>query len=160
MKYDYNVIKKKVIFAINIFFKIDSFLFEKNVNERSISHKLAEYLQQQFPEWHVDCEYNRNFDEPKKLEIPKDEVNWDDTEAKTVFPDIIIHHRYTNDNLLIIEIKKSNSNVDRIFDKNKLESFGKLYHSYDFGLFLEFNVGKDFNKEYIMECYEKGVKKK
>jgi hypothetical protein len=43
-------IKKNLYAAINLLFKNDSFLLKESVNERSITHKLAEYLQQQFPD--------------------------------------------------------------------------------------------------------------
>jgi len=77
---------------------LDKKLLEINVNERTITHKLAEYLQQNFPELNVDCDYNR-FESSatesiiKKLNLPTDNINWDDTEAKTIFPDIIVHKR-------------------------------------------------------------------
>ena len=46
--------------ALSELIERDSFLFEADANERSITHKLAEYLQAQFQDWNVDCEYNRN----------------------------------------------------------------------------------------------------
>lgn len=36
----------------------DRDLLVMDVNERSISHKLAEHLAREFDEWDVDCEYN------------------------------------------------------------------------------------------------------
>ena len=50
--------------------KLDKDLLDINVNERTITHKLAEYLQKHFPEFNVDCEYNRylkiiNLNHPK-----------------------------------------------------------------------------------------------
>lgn len=45
--------------ALGVLQKNDSFLLENEVNERTIAHKFAEYLQKQFPDWNVDCEYNR-----------------------------------------------------------------------------------------------------
>lgn len=118
----------------------DSFLIQANTNERTISHKIAEYLQEEFPTRNVDCEYNRHGEEIKELEVPRDSINWDDTEAKTVFPDIIIHQRNTDEhNLLVIEVKKS-SNARRQFDEIKLMSFTKDPYNYNFGLFLEINM--------------------
>ena len=50
--------------------KNDEPLLMHNVNERSITHKLAEYLQKHLPEYNVDCEYNRNTDQgSKKLNV-------------------------------------------------------------------------------------------
>ena len=39
--------------------RLDKHLLDININERSITHKLAEYLKEYFPEFNVDCEYNR-----------------------------------------------------------------------------------------------------
>jgi hypothetical protein len=45
----------------------DLILIQNDVNERSISHRLALYLQNEFPEWDVDCEYNPQGEEPKVI---------------------------------------------------------------------------------------------
>lgn len=47
----------------------DSYLLANNLNERSITHKLAEHYQYLFPLWNVDCEYNRNLGDEKKILI-------------------------------------------------------------------------------------------
>ena len=148
MKYEHEEIKKKVNIAIDILFKNDSFLLEKDVNERSISHKLAGYIQIQFPEWHVDCEYNRmkskNMDEEyitKKLQLPINDLKSNDTNAKTVYPDIIVHKRGTENNLLAIEIKKKSNNTSKEFDHKKLNAFISQL-KYTFGLFIELDVEK------------------
>ena len=137
MKYEHEEIKKKVNIAIDILFKNDSFLLEKDVNERSISHKLAEYIQIQFPEWHVDCEYNKKMFDKKMLEGIKGCSEQKKTDR--IFPDIIIHQRNTNKNLLVIEIKTNNQ--DDPCDIRKLELFtqkdGK--YVYAWGLFIKFN---------------------
>lgn len=156
MTYNFEEIKKSLKKAINKLKNNDSFLLQIDSNERTISHKLAEYLQQEFQDWNVDCEYNRKLESFKRLELPKDKINWDDTEAKTVFPDIIIHKRNTNENLLVIEMKKSSSSADRNFDKNKLKAFTKGDYSYTLGLFIEFYVGSNADKEPLIEWYEKG----
>lgn len=70
---------------------------EIDVNGRAITYKLAEYLQELFPDFNVDCEYNRFEELKKKLDLPKnvpnldDKVSMGDLEARTVYPDIIIH---------------------------------------------------------------------
>jgi len=133
-------VKKLVGRALARLSEKDNQLFEKNVNERSITHKLAEYLQQEFPDWNVDCEYNRNLDEIKRLRLPRNGVGWDDLESKSVFPDIIVHKRGTTKNLLAIEVKKSNSSVGDGSDKRKLQAFGRAPFNYKFGLFIKFDV--------------------
>ena len=42
----------------------------------------------------------------KRLNVNYESVTDRDIEAKTVFPDIIVHHRQSEDNLLVIEKKK------------------------------------------------------
>jgi hypothetical protein len=123
---------------------------EKDVNERSISHRLASYLQHEFGDWDVDCEYNRNHDDPKLLKLLRMyavNVSTDDVQARTVFPDIIVHHRGTDDNLLVIEIKKTTNRLSDGFDKQKLREF-KRQLGYSYALFLRFITG----------CAEIGVK--
>ena len=125
---------------------LDKKLLEIKVNERTITHKLAEYLQQNFPEFNVDCEYNRFEDLVKKMILPKDKINWDDTEAKTIFPDIIIHKRGTQEaNLLVIEVKKSNNNSED-FDRMKLHTFLQKPFNYQYGLFLRINLKGENDK--------------
>lgn len=145
-------IQKKVKNAIDKLFDKDFYLLKANANERSISHKLAIYIQEEFEEFDifdVDCEYNRD-----KLHDPKKLLNWrhrcikdlkpDDEDAKTVFPDIIVHQRNENiNNLLVVEIKKScnYNNRECACDKEKIKNFisdPKLH--YNFGVFINFGV--------------------
>ena len=137
MQYELDEIKKKINIAIDILFKNDSFLLEKDVNERSISHKLAEYLQILFPEWHVDCEYNKKMLSTKTLE----NISECSEQRKTdrIYPDIILHQRNTDKNLLVIEIKTKNQ--DSICDVRKLELFTQKNgdYEYDWGLFIKFD---------------------
>ncbi len=146
MNYDDKAVQEKIRIACELLQRHDTFLLENDLNERSITHKLAEYLQQQFPEYHVDCEYNRmrsgKMDEmyiKKILKIPIEGLTSADTEAKTVYPDIIIHKRGTNDdNLVAIEVKKSTNKTDRKLDFRKLNAF-KTQLKYVFTLFIEFD---------------------
>lgn len=110
-----------------------------NVNERSISHMLALYLKAEFPDWDVDCEYNKDGHFPKKIFV-KYGINSDDADAKTIYPDIIIHHRGTDMNLLAIEIKKSTNNEPDKYDIDKLKEM-KNQIGYLNTLFIRFEVG-------------------
>ena len=78
-------VKKRVIAAICALYRHDRELLDVDANERSITHKLAEHLQREFPEWHVDCEYNRVGRETKRLAVNVGKPKPDDLEAKTVF---------------------------------------------------------------------------
>ena len=133
MKFEY--IESKVKKAIELLLKNDLFLLEIGACERSVAHKLAEYLQQEFSEYHIDCEYNRDKDYKKELEGISECRGKEDL----VFPDIIIHRRNTDNNLLVVEIKTSN-NFEKC-DLRKLELFTKPSEKfrYQFGLFLKFD---------------------
>ncbi len=128
--------------AINRLIEYDGYLLRKDANERSISHRLAMYLQELFNAWDVDCEYNRNLDQVKTLQLPKRLIGWDDTDARTVYPDIIIHHRGTEENLLVIEIKKTTSAEGNSFDKRKLSAF-KDELGYHYAVALRFRTGRN-----------------
>jgi hypothetical protein len=63
----------------------------------------------------------------KRLRNPQaEQCPTDDTDAQTIYPDIIVHHRGKgNENLLVIEAKKSSSRLGTDRDKEKLEAFGQ-----------------------------------
>ncbi len=79
-----------------------------DVNERTFvfryGHYLANYLENE-SSYKVDIEYNRYNNDIKKLN------------NKNIYPDLIVHKRRKNDNLLAIEFKKNN---DSQKDKQRL----------------------------------------
>ncbi|MHA1828010.1 MAG: hypothetical protein ACTSX6_05100 [Candidatus Heimdallarchaeaceae archaeon] len=141
--------KKDLVKAIKEFLLMEEFILGNDLNERTLSHKLAEYLQKHFSDFNVDCEYNRmkgkNADNEyitKTLNLKEEEVNNSDTTGKTVYPDIIIHKRGDNkDNFLVIEIKKNKNNNNKSFDFNKLKAYTRELE-YEFGIYLEFDKDK------------------
>jgi hypothetical protein len=136
--------------ALDRLYKSDGDLLDKkfNVNERTVTHRLALHLTTIFKEFDVDCEYNRmimdkfgNFTEgdywAKTINLSIDEnIDGDDTEAKTVFPDIIIHKRKQNVNLAIIEVKMHWKSRKKDFDFKKLYAY-KEDLKYLYGVYLE-----------------------
>ena len=130
---------RRLYAAYNTLLKHDRALLELDANERSLTHKLAEHLQDEFPDWNVDCEYNRKGTLPKRLIGIKENVSIDDTCGKTVFPDVIVHHRGTTDNLLVIEAKKSIT-IGGSEDEEKLRAY-KGEHEYRFAFAVVFPVG-------------------
>jgi hypothetical protein len=125
-------VERRVRIALGKLITKDRFLLENYVNERSITHKLAEYLQAEFPLWNIDCEYNRVGTEEviKVLHgLPScmGRVDTDDTQARTVYPDIIVHKRGKTQNLLVIEAKKGPGIVaaHRKCDLEKLAAYRK-----------------------------------
>ncbi len=133
-------IERSVKMALSTLFERDAVLLHSDVNERTITHKFAEYLASEFPDWDVDCEYNRNHDRIKKLRtLPSRTVPIDNTDGISVFPDIIVHKRMTEENLLVIEVKKSTSCESSKFDKQKLLAFKEELH-YQHALFLKIST--------------------
>ena len=136
-------IRNRVKRAIKQLFQNEGTLFYVDANERSLTHKLAEYLQREFSDFNVDCEYNRRGTEVKRLPMNGMSCSPDDQDAVTVYPDIIIHKRGIQDNLLVIEVKKSNSGRSNSFDKKKLCYFtSDRDYLYRFGLFLSLDMEK------------------
>ena len=140
---DSSIIVEKVNRAVRMVLRNDLFLLRITAHELAIAHKLAEYLQHEFPDFHVDFDYNRREKQPKAL---------NDADVR---PDIIVHIRDTKINLLIIEIKKSD---DPPSEKNeaikRVNDFiiDKGYE-YTFGLVIVFCVGEDYQKEPILKWY-------
>src|SRR2546422_4734342 len=126
---------KVLIRVIEELLKNDHKLLEVDVQERTISHQLASYMRPFFPDWHVDCEYNRKGLDPKTLKIPGRKQRKDGS-GSLVQPDIIVHHRTKiYDNFLVIEIKKSTNDSPDRDDEDKLRAFLSEL-KYEHGLFL------------------------
>lgn len=143
-----NMIKKAVIDALEHFYLNDRYLIDKNVHERSLTFRLGMYLQQEFSGWDVDCEYNKNcetFHENKLLSsrcVHEQRFHCEDCNDRkkcTVFPDIIIHKRGAEQNLLVIEAK-CNANKQQIEEeKEKIEAYlNEPTLRYSYGLFIYF----------------------
>lgn len=129
-------IEKRVNSALISFREQDFQLLELCVDERAATHRIACYLQNYFTKWHVDCEYNRRGEKPKVQS------------ERLVRPDIIIHHRNTQDNLLCIEAKKEGESLedDRIKLRNFTDPAGK--DRYLFGLLLVFSMKAPYNIDF------------
>jgi hypothetical protein len=91
-------------------------IIQNNVNERAVSHTIAHFLRDLFPEYDVDAEYDRNEAGFKEFRYRG--------RLRRFRPDIVIHKRgsrYPTD-LLVVEMKLSGrgSNEDRRRDMSKL----------------------------------------
>jgi len=160
-------LEQVLVSALEKLYKNDHFLISEDVNERSISFKLAGYLQGEMDQiengWNVDCEYNRIGTSKvegefltKRMDLPsRNNVSSEDTKATTVFPDINIHHRGlegSEHNLMVVEMKK-NKPEDQ-FDFVKLEQYGKSLN-YQWGVYLSLSVDS-----YELTWWEYGVRVK
>ena len=127
--------------ACSRFLENERDLLDIDINERALTFRLATYIQVEFPDWQADCEYNRDDDMPKRLSFGQARVSVGSTEARTVYPDIIVHKRRTTENLIVIEAKKSTTSHTGE-DMEKLEAYVSQYgylHAYA----IEIPVGKD-----------------
>lgn len=136
----------------------------RRVSERAVTHRIALHLQAFFPQHAVDCEYNRNADESKTIEVqlatvterkrrkliqsavnggmPQHEAEQLTAVATNPLPDLIVHRRVSNKhNLLIAEIKvpgDSRGEEGRLYDLVKLRAFTAPHpYGYRLGVFAD-----------------------
>jgi hypothetical protein len=132
----------------------EAYLLENDLNERTITHKLAEYLQPLLWWWNVDCEYNRDGHESKRVNLV-DHLAEEWGAGSNVYPDIIVHHRGDNlHNLLIIEAKKVrrfDGHVDD-HDRRKIEAFAREL-DYTFGAAVALRVGEEDGNRIAVTLY-------
>jgi len=129
-------VARRVINAVEMLLKCDADLFHVNAAERSISHRLAVYVESEFNGWHVDCEYNRSGGAAKV--IPPGSGN-DDDEGSRVLPDIVVHRRLERKNHLVFEIKKTSNRDPDKSDIEKLKAYC-THLSYEHAVFIRFAV--------------------
>jgi hypothetical protein len=169
---------KEIVEAILAKFRDkDSELIIRNVNERSITHKLAEYLQPLVPNFHVDCEYNRNQERPKYIltlerrrreSVDRAALISDDEDVadgalkrSSTYPDIIVHERNSNEqNKLIIEVKVEPANGDEDWDLDKLKAFteqdGANGYRYTHGVFVALTVDNEQKAVWTLRWFANG----
>ena len=166
--------KDKIVGAYKKLLRCDEYLLLNDVNERSITHKLGEYLQEEFAEYNIDCEYNDNLGDPKNIEpwnslkdnLINELANESLSERRkeniekmlngevSVYPDIIIHHRGTKNNYIVIEAKKQKNNIGS--DMEKLQSY-KQSLGYQKAFFVTFITGvgtKEYTDRMINDLVE------
>jgi hypothetical protein len=143
-------IRQRLAQALHRLYNSDADLIALDVNERSLTHRLAVHLTALFPEWDVDCEYNRDGAEPKRTDEVEDrlrehgegEGSSRDTRGRTVYPDIIVHRRNTHTNLLVVEVKKSSSRIPDKLDRLKVDALCKMKrYRYRYGFLIRLAVG-------------------
>jgi hypothetical protein len=127
--------------AVKTFNEEERRLLELDPSERALTHRFAIHLERQFKGWDVDCEYNRDGFDVKRLELPvQSDLESDEVEARTVFPDIVVHRRGFPLNLLILEAKKARTRNRGLDDRQKVRAFIDQM-GYQFGVTLIFRTG-------------------
>jgi hypothetical protein len=137
------LVKDRVTKALQKLASRDPYLVEQKLHERSVTHKLAEYLQHYFRSWDVDCEYNKDGPDTKILSIPNQEMELED---HPVYPDIIIHKRgdwrdsEIRPHLLVIEARKSGWHQKKIQrDEAKVNAYISQL-KYRYGALIEYFI--------------------
>lgn len=131
----------------------DAHLLKADANERSITHRFAIYLEHEFSEFNVDCEYNRKGLDVKRLPSFGIDPRTIKQLGINLYPDIIVHHRGTNDNLVAIEAKPSPKNApckkperrECECDRCKLRAY-KADLGYKYTFYVVFPVEKELEE--------------
>lgn len=129
------------------------------VSERCMVFRIGCYMleamkeEPQFGWADLDCEYNRNFFDPKMMYIRRRNGNIKQT--RNVVPDLLIHERRSNENnLLVVEFKKGlPTKYAKGQDAMKLRYFtnpDEDYH-YSFGLYIELHA-----KSAVVTVFQEG----
>ena len=127
----------KVVTALGEFYARETYLFEKDLGERTLTHRLAVHIESQFPGWDVDCDYNRLGE--RTLRLPRGTiVSTDDHLGKSIYPDIVVHQHEIPDNLLAIEVRKASNHQPREHEQHKQRALTDphLWFAYRIGLFV------------------------
>ena len=133
----------KVVKAIEEFYAREGLLFDKDLGERALTHRMAVYLERQFDGWEVDCDYNRLGE--RLLKMPHGTiVSTDDELGKSIFPDIVVHRRTVPENLLAVEVRKASNHQPIEHDQHKLRGMTDplLWFAYRVGVLLVLGKGK------------------
>ncbi len=137
---DQETFRERVEEVVASFLAVEAELLINNASEQAMTHRLAVLLENEFPEWNVDCEYNRDQEAVKRLKYAiSSEYSVDE---KDVVPDIIVHKRMTDNNLLVIEVKKSTNTEPDEKDLSKLRAFREQL-GYQNAVFIRFMAGTD-----------------
>jgi hypothetical protein len=127
----------KVVRALGEFYARETYLLEKDLGERALTHRLAVHLERQFEGWDVDCDYDRLGE--RTLRLPKGSiVSTDDHIGKSVYPDIVVHRRAVPENLLAVEVRKASNHQPPEHDRHKLRALTDphLWFAYRIGVYL------------------------
>jgi len=144
----------KVVTALQEFYAHEAFLLDKDLGERTLTHRLAVHCEKQFSGWDVDCDFNRLGE--RTLRLPHGTiVSTDDHLGKSVYPDIVVHQREIPNNLLAIEVRKASNHQPLEHDQHKLQALTDPHLWFAYWIGVHLSLGK---KQVTMsEVYTAGV---
>ena len=131
----------KVVTALQEFYARETFLLDRDLGERTLTHRLAVHCEKQFSGWDVDCDFNRLGE--RTLRLPHGTiVSTDDHLGKSVYPDIVVHQREIPNNLLAIEVRKSTNHQPLEHDQHKLKALTDPHLWFAYWIGLHLSLGK------------------
>src|ERR1700727_1317122 len=143
----------KVVAALKAFYAHEAFLFEHDLGERALTHRLALHMERQFPDFDVHCDFARLG--PRTLNMPRGSiVSTDDHLGKSIYPDIVVHQRSVPNNLIAIEVRKAGNHQPLEHDRQSLAPLTDphIWFAYWIGILL--TLGK--NNVASAEIYASG----
>ena len=149
----------KLVAALREFYARESYLFERDLGERALTHRLAVQIEWQFSGWDVDCDYNRLGE--RTLRLPKGTiVSTDDALGKSIYPDIVVHKRAVPNHLLAVEVRKAANHQPVEHDRHKLKALTDphLWFAYGIGVLVTLAKGRVINPEvYVGGAIDRGL---
>jgi hypothetical protein len=139
---------EKLVVALQEFYAREAHLFERDLGERALAHRLAVQIEKQFSGWDVDCDYNRLG--ARTLRLPKGTiVSTDDALGKSIYPDIVVHRRAVPLNLLAVEVRKAANHQPADHDRHKLKALTDphLWFAYGAGVLVTLAKARVINPE-------------
>jgi hypothetical protein len=135
---DQEEVTRRLNNALQQLMEHDRYLLEFDLSERCIASRLALYLQNEFPEYSVDVEYNRQGDRPKRLGLPEECANFRNAQGEALaVPDVIVHRRGPDGpNILVLELKKTTNWDAPDCDRARVRAF-RAQLGYSFGALIE-----------------------
>jgi len=127
----------KLIAALREFYARETFLLERDLGERTLTHRLAVHVEKQFSGWEVDCDYDRLGE--RTMRLPHGTVtSTDDHLGKSVYPDIVVHQRDIPNNLMAIEVRKASNHQPIQHEQHKLMAMTDphLWFAYAMGVLV------------------------
>ncbi len=127
----------KLISALQELYARESYILERDLGERTLTHRLAVLVEKQFAGWEVDCDYDRLGE--RTMRLPHGSVSsTDDHLGKSIYPDIVVHQRDIPNNLLAIEVRKASNHQPMEHDQHKLKALTDphLWFAFSIGVFV------------------------
>lgn len=155
-----SIVKQKINSCVDKIYSKDKYLFDCKVCERCLMFRLAYYLQAEFPDYFVDCEFNKMGFNEYKHEY-KVEPTRQGSDLKKMYADIIVHKRNSDarDNFICLEIKRTKNGLDNDLERLKIMTNqngfrykGDNYkYAYDYGFSIRLPKSKDKSEIRIFE---------